>query len=76
MKFRLIVVKKSIIKVLIMSSKIKYFIGNWKMFGVPSLSNIIDKINRYFVNDSKHNIRYRIVFAPPFTLLHDFSNKF
>ena len=59
-----------------MSSKIKYFIGNWKMFGVPSSIKIIDKINRYFISDKRYNKKYRIIIAPPATLLHNFNQKY
>ena len=54
----------------------RYFIGNWKMFGVPSSYKIIDKICKYFIKDKKNNGKYKIVVAPPFTLLQDFSKKF
>ena len=26
----------------------KYFIGNWKMFGVPKSINILNKINSFY----------------------------
>ena len=28
-----------------MASGIRYFVGNWKMFGIPSSYKILDKIN-------------------------------
>jgi triosephosphate isomerase len=59
-----------------MSSGVKYFIGNWKMFGIPSSIKIIDKINWYFNKDKKNNKKYKVVVAPPYTLLHDFQNKY
>ena len=31
-----------------MANSIRYFVGNWKMFGVPSSYRIIEKINSYF----------------------------
>ena len=35
----------------------KYFIGNWKMFGVPKSINILKKINSFQLNDkNKKNI--------------------
>ena len=54
----------------------KYFIGNWKMFGIPASIKIIDRINNFLVRDKKNNKKYKIIIAPPHTLLQDFSNKF
>ncbi len=54
----------------------KYFIGNWKMFGIPSSFKILDRINAYFNKDSKNNKKYKVIVAPPFTLLQDFSKRF
>ena len=42
----------------------KYFIGNWKMFGVPRSINILNKIN-YFGSKDKNRNKYRIIFTPP-----------
>ena len=53
----------------------KYFIGNWKMFGVPKSINILRKINS-FVSGDKDNKKYRVIFTPPFTLLESFSKFF
>ncbi len=54
----------------------KYFVGNWKMFGIPSSVKILDKISLYFRGDKKNNKKYKIIIAPPLTLLQDFSKKF
>ena len=59
-----------------MANSIRYFIGNWKMFGVPSSYRIIEKINNYLKKDKKNNKKYQVVIAPPFTLLDNFSKKF
>ena len=59
-----------------MAAGIRYFIGNWKMFGIPSSYKIIDKINGYFQKDKKNNKKYKIIIAPPLTLLQDFSKRF
>ena len=59
-----------------MANATKYFIGNWKMFGIPSSYKIIDRVNRYFSNDKKNNRKYKVIFAPPFTLLQVFSKKY
>ena len=53
----------------------KYFIGNWKMFGTPRSIKILKKINSYVSNDKKKN-KYRIIFTPPYTLLETFSKFF
>ena len=59
-----------------MSSSLKYFVGNWKMFGIPSSIKILDKINSYFLKDKKNNKKYKILIAPPLTLIQDFSKKY
>ena len=59
-----------------MGNRLKYFIGNWKMFGIPSSFKIIDRVNRYFQKDIKNNKKYRVIMAPPINLLQDFSKRF
>jgi len=54
----------------------KYFIGNWKMFGIPGSIKIIDRINNFLTKDRKNNKKYKVIIAPPHTLLQDFSRKF
>ena len=53
----------------------KYFIGNWKMFGIPSSINILNKIN-YFISRDINRNKYRVVITPPYTLLESFAKKF
>ena len=53
----------------------KYFIGNWKMFGVPKSINIIKKINFFHLKD-KNRKKYRIIITPPYVLLETFSKYF
>jgi len=50
----------------------RYFIGNWKMFGVPKSITILNKIND-FIKKDKNSKRYRVIITPPFTLLESFS---
>ena len=50
----------------------RYFIGNWKMFGVPKSINILSKINK-FVKQDKNNKKYRTIITPPYTLLESYS---
>ena len=54
----------------------KYFIGNWKMFGIPGSIKIIDRINNFLIKDKKNNKKYKVIIAPPHTLLQGFSQKF
>ena len=40
----------------------KFFIGNWKMFGVPRSINILNKINKFIKKDSNRN-KYKVIVA-------------
>tara|TARA_B100000700_G_scaffold138527_1_gene154581 strand:- start:9 stop:752 length:744 start_codon:yes stop_codon:yes gene_type:complete len=53
----------------------KYFIGNWKMFGVPKSINILNKINSFYTKD-KNRGKYRVIITPPFTLIESYSKYF
>ena len=53
----------------------KYFIGNWKMFGVPRSINILNKINSFSSKDKNRN-RYTAIITPPYTLLDSFAKHF
>ena len=53
----------------------RYFIGNWKMFGVPKSVSILNKINSYYSKDKNRN-KYRIVITPPYTLIESYSRYF
>ncbi len=53
----------------------KYFIGNWKMFGVPRSISILNKIN-LFISKDRNRKKYRVIVTPPYTLLETFSKKF
>ena len=53
----------------------KYFIGNWKMFGVPKSINILDKVNSFHKKD-KNRKKYRVIFTPPFTLIETYAKFF
>ena len=52
----------------------KFFIGNWKMFGILSSNNIIEKINKFKAKDRSN--KYKIIITPPYTLIESFSKKF
>ena len=53
----------------------KYFIGNWKMFGVPKSINILNKINFFHTKD-KNRGKYRVIITPPYTLIESYSKSF
>ena len=53
----------------------RYFIGNWKMFGGPKSINILNKINSYFSKDKNRN-KYRVIITPPYTLIESYSRNF
>ena len=53
----------------------RYFIGNWKMFGVPKSINILNKINLFNLRDKNRN-KYRVIITPPYTLIETFSKYF
>ena len=53
----------------------RYFIGNWKMFGVPKSINILNKINSFYSKD-KNRKKYRVIITPPFTLIETFAKYF
>ena len=53
----------------------RYFIGNWKMFGVPKSINILNKINSFNSKD-KNRKKYRVIITPPFTLIQAYAKHF
>ena len=55
-----------------MTNKLKYFIGNWKMFGDLGSIKIIIRIQRFLKTFKKSN---RIVFCVPSTLIYYFNKK-
>ena len=53
----------------------KYFIGNWKMFGIPRSIKILNKINSFSSRDKNRN-KYQVIITPPYTLLESFVKHF
>ena len=53
----------------------KYFIGNWKMFGVPKSINILKKINSFYSLD-KNRKKYKVIITPPYTLIETYAKYF
>ena len=57
-----------------MTNKLRYFIGNWKMFGDFSSFKIIHNINQ-FSQKYKNRFKKKIVLCVPSTLIHSFNKK-
>ena len=57
-----------------MTNKLKYFVGNWKMFGDFGSFKIINKINK-FSQKSKLKFNSKIIFCVPTTVLYFFNKK-
>ena len=53
----------------------KYFIGNWKMFGIPKSIRILNKINSFYSKDKNRN-KYKVIFTPPYTLIESYARFF
>ena len=53
----------------------RYFIGNWKMFGIPKSINILNKINSFHTKD-KNRSKYRVIITPPYTLIQSYAKYF
>ena len=57
-----------------MTNKLRYFIGNWKMFGDIGSFKIIHKINQFSCK-SKNRFKKKIILCVPNTLIHFFKKK-
>ena len=53
----------------------RYFIGNWKMFGVPKSMSILKKVNSFCYKDRNRN-KDRVIITPPYTLIETFAKFF
>jgi triosephosphate isomerase (TIM) len=53
----------------------RYFIGNWKMFGIPKSISILNNINSFCSKDRNRN-KYRLIITPPYTLIETFAKNF
>jgi len=58
-----------------MTNKLKYFIGNWKMFGDFNSLKIVKQINQFCVNFRKIHKKNKIIICVPNTLINFFSIK-
>ena len=53
----------------------RYFIGNWKMFGTTASLNILNKISLFNSKDKNRN-KYRVIITPPYTLIESYAKYF
>ena len=58
-----------------MTNKLKYFIGNWKMFGDFGSFRIINTINQFSYKSKNLLENKKIIFCVPNTLIYSFKNK-
>ena len=58
-----------------MTNKLKYFVGNWKMFGDFGSLKIIYQIQRFCSKFKKRGIKNKIILCVPFTLIYFFTKK-
>ena len=58
-----------------MTNKLKYFIGNWKMFGDFGDFKIVRKINKFSYQSRNRLKKKKIILCVPNTLIHFFKKK-
>ena len=58
-----------------MTNKLKYFVGNWKMYGNFSSLRIINQIHRFCSRFKKNGIKDKIILCVPSTLIYFFTTK-
>jgi len=58
-----------------MTNNLKYFIGNWKMFGDQSSLKIIYQIHRFCMKFKKQGKKNKIILCVPNTLISFFTKK-
>ena len=58
-----------------MTNKLKYFVGNWKMFGDFSSLKIIYRIHKFYTKFRKFNRKNKIILCVPNTLISFFTKK-
>ena len=59
-----------------MANNMKYFIGNWKMFGLPKSIDILNKVNKFVHSDKKFSKKYKVIVTPPLTLVQSYAKFF
>jgi triosephosphate isomerase (TIM) len=58
-----------------MTNKLKYFVGNWKMFGDFTSIKVIHQINRFCTSFKQKGTKNRIVLCVPNILINYFTKK-
>ena len=58
-----------------MTNKLKYFIGNWKMFGDFGSFKIINRINQFSYKSKNLSKKKKIILCVPNKLIHFFNKK-
>ena len=58
-----------------MTNKLKYFIGNWKMFGDFASFRIVDKVNKFSKQSRTLYKKKKIILCVPNTLISFFNRK-
>ena len=58
-----------------MTNKLKYFIGNWKMFGDFGSFKIVNKINQFSYKSKNLLGAKKVILCVPNTLIHFFKKK-
>ena len=58
-----------------MTNKLKYFIGNWKMFGGLGSFKIVYRINQFSYKSKNLYNKKKIILCVPNTLIHFFKEK-
>tara|TARA_Y100000590_G_scaffold249129_1_gene279939 strand:+ start:178 stop:939 length:762 start_codon:yes stop_codon:yes gene_type:complete len=58
-----------------MTNKLKYFIGNWKMFGDFKSIKIIQKIQRFLIGYKRLHRKNKIIICVPSVLISSFSKN-
>ena len=57
-----------------MTNKFRYFVANWKMYGHLNSVNSLNKVIK-FKKKNKKAKNLKIIYCPPFTLIHPFIQK-
>ena len=58
-----------------MTNKLKYFVGNWKMFGDLGSLKIINQIHSFCARLKRRDIKNKIILCVPSTLIYFFTTK-
>ena len=59
-----------------MTNKLKYFVGNWKMFGDFRSISILNRLHNFCNKFSKQGKRYKVIFCVPNSLIYFFKKNF